>query len=154
MDFIVTKKSKNEVQSDLLRAVDYLVGEYDRGRIHGIGITSTLPEWALFDPILNDSRFVAIQCPANLCELAFLQSDCVNKIKQHRLAVFTHRLISAIHPTQQPIRLASTVRNVYASYWMNGKDGIELLSQELQSQLEKLMELEEHLVSNGTLITP
>ncbi|KAJ3370003.1 hypothetical protein GGF31_004854 [Allomyces arbusculus] len=101
--------NSTQLEYRLAKAYDYLANETARGRIRGFGVTTTSPEWAFLPKAARPfaEAFHAVQVPANLCERQFLAPEFLQRIKEERLALFTHRLINAVTPRGVQ-RLAST----------------------------------------------
>jgi aryl-alcohol dehydrogenase-like predicted oxidoreductase len=148
---------EQELDDIIRQAADYLVAEHARGRIRGFGITSTSRTWSLREDLIKDSRFVAVEGPANLCEPKFMDPSFLDALENHKIALFTHRLISSLNTAGQPIRLASTPSTKYSKFWLSMSqlesqhaDGIQMASNSLLTALETLTNLEEQICSSGT----
>ncbi|KAI9183451.1 hypothetical protein H9P43_004369 [Blastocladiella emersonii ATCC 22665] len=140
-----------QLETQLARTFEYLATECEAGRIGGFGVTSTDARWAIPDAVLAKSSDLSkywhgVQVPANLCETRFLEDKFLDRVMEHDLALFTHRLITAISP-RGVLRLATSVDPQYAHLQLpDGDLDTNALTEELSQHLTKLATLEETLI--------
>ncbi|ORZ35142.1 NADP-dependent oxidoreductase domain-containing protein [Catenaria anguillulae PL171] len=152
--------SAAQLEASLARSIEYLASEVDRGRIRGFGFTSTDVKWALPTGATkaalgqeNPPQWHGVQVPANICETKFLAPDFLDQVNSFQLALFTHRLLTAISPLGI-LRLATTINSSYHSQNLPlladpavaGDLDTSAIANLLASAFPRLAQLEETLV--------
>ncbi|KAI9219019.1 NADP-dependent oxidoreductase domain-containing protein [Blastocladiella britannica] len=157
---LLASMSSAQLESALRRAIECVAGEIEAGRVRGFGITSTDAKWALpadlIASVLGSAQWHGwhgVQVPANLCETQFLEPQFLQRVKDLNLALFTHRLVTAISPRGVQ-RLSSTIAPTYTESTATSNaypllpDGdldSQALLATLSTALERLSDLEETL---------